>query len=270
MKCKEIIKPRSVIQLVVRLLLVVASLVLIYLYIYPLKMRILTLGNAFGLGVAVLLILAAIFFNPFSDLIKKMWQSKGTKGLLIAILSLLLTFCICFLGTLSSVISNAKYSADNETTVVVLGCRIWGSTPSRALKARAKAASDYLKKNPKAVAIASGGQGSDENISEGQCIYDLMIADGIEPSRIYIEDKSTTTDENIKFSKKIMEENDLSKNIAVATSDYHQKRAKMICRKNGLEAKSLPAKSGSRTAPTYYTREVFGVWVQYLKIAFNK
>lgn len=254
-------------EIFIRVLLIIAGVFLITLYSPPLlSANILNAGNAFGLGVAGILIIFAIFFNPIIKTIKKIWNSRHGKKLLIAFLSLALIGIIMFTSTLISVINHAQHTANNETTVIVLGCRIWGSTPSRALIARTNAAKNHLEENPDAVAILSGGQGSDENLSEAQAMYNHLVENGIDPERLYIEDKSTSTDENIAFSKKIIEENNLSKNIAVATSDYHQKRAEMICKKNGLTATSLPSKSSKYTIPTFYTREVFGVWAQWIKL----
>lgn len=251
---------------VFRVLMIISSLLLIKLYYAPLKVKILNAGNFFGLSVAAVLFIFAIFFNQIINLIKKICEKKVGKALVSIFLVLVIAGCTLFTGTLASVISNSHQSATNETTVVVLGCRIWGSRPSGALKARVRAAKKHLEKNPDAVVILSGGQGSDEDLSEAQCMYNLLVEDGIDPSRLYIEDKSTSTDENIAFSKKIMQENNLSMDVAVATTDYHQKRAKMICKKNGLNSTSLPSKSGKDTRATFFTREVFGVWAQWLNL----
>ena len=65
---------------------------------------------------------------------------------------------------------------------------------------------------------AVGGQGSDENISEAQCMYDALVRDGISADRLYLEPNSTSTKENLDFSLKVIEENGLSRNIAVVTN----------------------------------------------------
>lgn len=258
------------INLIVRIVLLGFALVLVYLYYAPLRMKILNSGNAFGLGIALILALLAVFWTRFCNTIKRIWKKKKGKKFLVTISAILLIGVTVFTSTLISIVNSSDYSATNETTVIVLGCRIWGSTPSRALRARVDVAVDYMQKNQDAVAILSGGQGSDENLSEAQCMYNLMTQAGIDASRIYLEDQSTSTDENIAFSKKIIEDNNLSTNVAVATTDYHQKRSAMICKKNDLTASSLPSLSGKGTRATFFTREVFGVWAQWVKLAFNK
>ena len=252
------------IDILFRILCVACAIKLTLMYYGPLRVSILNAGNAFGLGIALLLMIIAVFLTPIKSLIKKLWLSRKAKPFLIALTAVLLIGASLFTGTLVSVINASDYSATNETTVIVLGCRIWGSTPSSALRLRVRAGADYLKKNEEAVAILSGGQGSDENLSEAQCMYSLMLEEGISPDRLYIEDHSTNTDENIKNSLRIIQENNLSRNVAVATTDYHQKRASMICRKNGLNPSSLPSPSGRDVKATFFTREVFGIFAQWL------
>lgn len=252
------------ISLAVRIVLLACGIKMIMLYYAPLRVHILNAGNAFGLGVGALLIISALLLNSICIIAKRMWNSKKIKPFFVTALALVIVVSSVFVGTLASIVKSSEYSATNQTTVIVLGCRIWGSNPSSALKLRARAATDYLNSNPDAVAILSGGQGSDENLSEAQCIFNLMTADGISPDRLFIEDKSTNTDENIANSKRIIEANGLSKDVAIATTDYHQKRASMICKKNGLNPASLPSKSGKDTKATFFTREVFGIWAQWL------
>ena len=54
--------------------------------------------------------------------------------------------------------------------------------------------------NPKLQCILSGGQGANEEISEAKCMYQYLASKGIDPHRLYQEDKSTSTRENILFS----------------------------------------------------------------------
>ena len=252
--------------MVIRLLLLAAAITLILLYIPPLvSLGVLNAGNLFGFCVSGMLIAVSIFWKPLGSLLKNLWEKSAGRTVMVIIASLCLVFVSLFFITLGQVIAHSHYTADDQSTVIVLGCQIRGSSPSSTLKARCRAATKYLEAHPEAVAIATGGQGSDEDLSEGQCIFNLMTEAGIAPERIFIEDTSTNTDENIANAKKIMEENGLSTNVAVATSEYHQYRASLICKKNGLTASSIPSRSSKRAKPTFFTREVFGIWVQWLQ-----
>ena len=255
-------------MLVIQILLILAGLYIIRLYAPPLvSLGVINAGNLFGFAVGGGLIVLGLFLRVVLSVIKSGIENGHKKAIaviLTALCALVLAFLVAFFGTLSSVVNHAEYTATDQSTVIVLGCQIRGSKPSNSLKARCNAAAKYLEEHPDAVCIASGGQGSDEDLSEGQCIYNLLTEKGIDGNRIYIEDKSTSTDENVANSVKIIEENNLSKEVAVATSDYHEKRAEMICKKNGLTAYSIPANSSKWGKPTFYTREVFAVWAQLL------
>ncbi|MBE6741049.1 MAG: YdcF family protein [Ruminococcaceae bacterium] len=260
----------KVINLIIRLILILLGIAIILLYIPPLvSLGVINAGNLFGFAVGGGLIILGIFFNKITELIRL--GVEAGKGKIIyscsaVVIALAVIFFSVFFVTLGNVISHSGYTASNENTVIVLGCQIRGSVPSMSLVQRTNAAVKYLEEHPDAIAIATGGQGSDEDLSEGQCIYNLMTEKGISPDRIIIEDKSTSTDENIANAKKIMDEKGLDYNVAIATNEYHEYRASLICKKNGLTASSIPAPSSPRGKPTFFTREVLGVWAQWIKV----
>ena len=74
-----------------------------------------------------------------------------------------------------------------------------------------------LDDSPNANAVLSGGQGSDEIMSEAQCMYNVLTESKIDSSRLYMEDKSTNTTENIRNSMKIIEDNNLNTDITIVT-----------------------------------------------------
>ena len=121
-------------------------------------------------------------------------------------------------------------SAQSADAVIVLGAGVNGTTPSVALQTRIDAAERYLKAHPDIPAVLSGGQGPGEDISEADCMAVWLIAHGVDESRIYREDKSTSTQENFDFSYAIMAENglDTTGTFAYVTNDYHIYRAGRI------------------------------------------
>ncbi len=257
-------KTKKVINLILKMLFILIGIAIILLYIPPLvSLGVLNAGNLFGFGVGTGFIAIGLLLNKIVDFIKD--KGKPAITALIILLAVALVFLITFFATLGNVISHSNYTATNENTVIVLGCQIRGSVPSMTLVQRSDMAVKYLEEHPNAIAIAAGGQGADEDLSEGQCIYNLMTEKGIEGSRIIIEDKSASTDENIANAKRIMDEKKIDPNVAIVTSEYHEYRASLICKKNGLTASSVPAPSSPRGKPTFFTREVFGVWAQWLK-----
>lgn len=149
--------------------------------------------------------------------------------------------------------------SDAPCTVLVLGCEIWGRRPSKMLMARIDSAYDYLIENPQAVCVACGGMADDEIISEAQCIRDELVRRGIDPERIYLEEKSENTRQNIAFAADIIKENGLPTQVAVASDNFHQLRASIYAKTSGLEAYSLGCRSYWLLGPGYWAREVIAV-----------
>lgn len=245
---------------------IIFGIIIIAIYISPLYKSKINLGNIFGIVLGIFVIICSVFFEQ----IKEFYTYPTGKILIILFSGLFIIFLTLFFITLYKIINAIKCNAKDEATVIVLGCRVKGSVPSKALAKRCRAAAEYMKANRKAVAILSGGQGDDEDISEAECMYGLMTSYGIEKERIIKEEKSTSTYENLLYSKQIIDTLDLSENIAVATSEYHILRAKTYAEKFGLNAASIPAKSIPVLRVPYFTREVFGIWALKIKEAFLK
>lgn len=238
-------------------LLIIIGAIIFVIYACPLIAGILNLGNAFGMGVGTLLILIGLFLEKLLKLNKVVIS----VFCIIAIVGTAL-----FSTTMYSIVDATKVTSEEQAgTLIVLGCKVRGEAPSLQLYKRALAGVDYLNEHPNEVSILCGGQGSDEKISEAECIKRIMLDNRISEDRLYIEDKSTSTEENIAFAKEIIEENNLESNVVIATSDYHCYRAKLIAEKNGLIANSIPAFADKFSRPTFYTREVFGVWLLKIK-----
>ena len=156
----------------------------------------------------------------------------------------------------------ANRPPDGNTTVIVLGCKVRGEEPSLMLRQRIMTAYRYLDQNPSAMCIVSGGQGADELISEAESMKRVLVEQGISEDRIILEDRSTGTDENIRFSIEKMNEYGISGSVTIVTNEFHQLRAKLIADKYGLESYSVSARTSLWLLPTYWLREWFGVCYQ--------
>ena len=240
--------------MIFRVFLLIFGIVILFLYTFPLFETKLNIGNIFGIALGIGMISVAVLFNMLKNLL--FFKIAG----IIAIITL-----SAFLAILTFIISRSGCTAKDEKTIIVLGCRVRGSKPSLSLIERCRVASKYMKEHEGAVAILSGGQGDDELISEAEAMLRLMTDFGIALDRLFIDDKSTSTDENILFSKRIIEEHELSRDIAIATSEYHEARAMLIAKKHGIKARALPCKTLSRVKLPFYTREVFGLIYEAIK-----
>ena len=96
-------------------------------------------------------------------------------------------------------------------------------------------------------------------MSEAECMKRLLMEAGIDESRLYLEDQSTNTRENLSNSLEIIKRNSLSHSVLVVTSEYHQCRAMLICRDLGLDYHSKSARTSAYTFLTFVTRDMLGV-----------
>ena len=165
-----------------------------------------------------------------------------------------------FIAVESMIISAMnKKPADGLDYIIVLGAHVKGNVASRTLVKRIDAAAEYLSENPDTIAVVSGGRGDGENISEAQCMKDGLLERGIDSSRIIMEDRSTSTEENISFSTAIIDSRAREADIGVVTSNFHVFRAVAVCRKQGYDVCGISAKSDKILFVNYIFREFFAV-----------
>lgn len=197
----------------------------------------------------------------------RLLEKRRPKLALWARRVLLLLVCLVLLAAAVTSIFIVKGSMGSPNTacdyIIVLGAGVNGTEPSLSLRDRLDAALTYLQKNPDTVCIVSGGKGSGENISEAACMADWLTAHGIPEDRIWQEDKSTSTQENIANSLALIESRTGSRpdTAGVLSSEYHLYRAGLIARAQNLESIGIPARTSWLTLRiNYYLREIVAVW----------
>jgi uncharacterized SAM-binding protein YcdF (DUF218 family) len=120
-----------------------------------------------------------------------------------------------------------------------------------------KAIEVYRKDSTPPYMIPSGGKGSDEYISEAEAMASYLRWHDIPDEKIIIEDKSTTTFENLRNSMEIINSMGGRKYTALVTSNYHVYRALRYCRKIGLRCTGI----GSHVAFYYWPSALIREWV---------
>lgn len=241
------------------------SFALFLMFVTPFFANIINLGNCVGAALSGILTAVFVFFAPFRKLISHIWSTRFGR-ILICTAVVIVAVCIILASVISVLMIKASRDAPDgrPSTVVVLGCKVNGTSPSLMLERRLDAAYEYLSENPDVIVIVSGGKGDDEHISEAECMKNYLTDLGISPERIYMEDKSSSTYENLKFSQKIIEENKLNNDITIVTDSFHQLRAEMIAEELGFNAYSVSAHTPMWLLPTYWVREWFGVVFQFV------
>lgn len=156
-----------------------------------------------------------------------------------------------------------KYDKD---FIIILGSKIKGDgTLTPLLKGRVDKAIDFGNKQyeiskKKIVYVPSGGKGNDEVIAEADAIKKYLIERGIKEKQIIIENKSTSTIENMKFSKnKIDEVNDNAK-IVFSTTNYHVFRSGVIANSQGIDCEGI----GSKTKWYFYSNALIREFIANL------
>jgi uncharacterized SAM-binding protein YcdF (DUF218 family) len=159
---------------------------------------------------------------------------KNKKRVLL-LLGVFAALGLIYIGILQIKISQYSHKEvpKNADYLIVLGARVKGTVPSLAFASRINTAAKYLKKNKDTLVIASGGKGPGEDISEAESIRRELVNQGINETRIILEDQSTDTYENINFSKKLIPEG--AKIGLVVTNNFHLYRAVSIARDYGLQ-----------------------------------
>ena len=187
-------------------------------------------------------------------------MSRSAKILLILLAAGLLCFGALEGAVLAGCHDEVTHDAD---VVIVLGAKLWPDGPSPALKRRLDKALDYVSTHPNAEIIVSGGQGHDEYTSEAQAMADYLLERGCAPEHIHLEDKATSTAENLRFSMAVMRSlgyDPAETPVAVVSNNFHLTRTRLLCRRLGLTADTLGAPMPDLKSAFYsYNREAFAL-----------
>ncbi len=213
-----------------------------------------SLAHVLPLGCGILLLISAYWFllGPGMGMTGSEPQTDAMEfiGTLISFVPFAL-----FAVWLSNDICYKSRKQPETEYVIALGCGIRkDGTVTPLLQGRLDAAiKAYEQGGRQAKIIVSGGQGADEVVPEARAMADYLLSQGIPESDVLLEDKSTTTWENLTFSRAIMEQRGGATHCTIATSSYHSLRAAMFARRAGLNASCV----GGHTAAFFYPAAFF-------------
>ena len=189
----------------------------------------------FNLGV-ILTLMAGMFFvlwGLFYSKIRTLNQSKAwsvVKNIVITLicLELILVGFIAIYGQYD----NVSY---DEDVLIVLGAGVRGDKVTLPLKLRLDKAVEYHNKNPEALIVVSGGQGLQETVTEASAMEKYLVEAGVNPNVIVKEEKAASTNENMRFSKDLLDRHfDAEYKTSVVTNNFHIYRAVSIAESEGL------------------------------------
>ena len=208
----------------------------------------------------------AFFALVFGNVIPKALRTVFFCGMY----AYLISFAVLVIYIFSFASINEKqaftiYDKEDSVNIMVFGCKTYGYTPGQSLEGRLRSALKLLEHYPNSSCIVSGGQGKNETISEAESMRAWLVEHGIDNERIYMEDKSTDTLENIEYSFNVMEENNLSTDKIIGVSNrYHLARISWIASQDGVSMTLYPSDTDNIFwLSIYLARE----YMSYAKIA---
>ncbi len=164
--------------------------------------------------------------------------------------------------------------------IIIHGAGLDGPRPTPLLAGRIdKALELWNKQHQRGKFVVSGGQGADEIVSEAQAMRDYLLEKGVSAGAILMEDKSTTTWENLRYSLAIINADRATGvdatsaaavtssgdfTTAVVTSDFHVFRCAEYAHNLGIKADGIGSHTKGWYWPTAFIREFIAITKAHL------
>lgn len=213
------------------------------------------LALGFGGGIWVPLIL---FCLTMSNHFTSKWLIISTYFSVIAALYIGFTFiALLIYSWLYCIFPKRK----NYDYIIIHGAGLSKGEKVTPLLARRldKGIEAFKKIGGKPKLIVSGGKGTDEKISEAEAMKRYLLEKNIAEEDIICEDKSTTTFENLKYSKKIMDAQKENYKCIFVTNNYHVFRTGLYAKKININADGLGCTTALYYWPTAFIREYIAI-----------
>ena len=179
-------------------------------------------------------------------------------SILYLVIAAVISLAVITTGLILSVRSNGQ---KENSTVIILGSGVNDDgRPSDVMRERLDTALEYLNDNPHSAIIVSGGLDDQGGYTEA----DYLIEHGIGSDRIYLENQSHSTRENIEYSEAVLQNNHLSTSVLIVTSDFHLYRAGCLARHYHLDYELLGSPTPWYVLPSYWIREMYGILHEWI------
>lgn len=218
-----------------------------------------SLGNLLSLlaGLALLAVPVVAFI-----LVRN--ENRVTDTLLVALFVAQVLVGFLFLAFLAQALLYSRVVKRlPASAVIILGSGlVQGRVPpllAARLRTAIEAATTRGTKDHALLLVPSGGQGQDEPRPEGEAMGEWLQNHGISAEQIVVESHARTTEENLQFSKTLLEERGTIGPYLIATNNYHAARAAMIARELKIDAHAIGARTAPYFLPSAFLREFIAV-----------
>ena len=229
--------------------------------------------NMLGILIGAMLVGGIVFEYLFNRYVSGLETEVLIHDIINSVYCTVFVYFECILiGAIICGIRAARYvPKQDQDYIVILGCKIFGDgTLTPLLRGRVDRAVEFAKEQEKAtgkiaVFVPSGGQGTDEVLSEGQAMKNYMLSIGIEEKRILAEVRSRNTYENMEFSKELIEKRDPGAKVCFSTTNYHVFRSGLWAQMAGLNAEGMGSHTKWYFWPNAFMRECVGLLANHVK-----
>ena len=227
--------------------------------------------NVLGIVLAVLLVGGEVLIFWWDYYVSGSQTEVMVHDMLTNLLAAIYLYFECMMvGTMVADAIAARYEPEKDKDyIIVLGCAIRkDGTPTPLLRGRLDRALAFAREQEEAtgkapVFVLSGGQGSDEVISEAACMARYLSEQGVGEERMILEDQSTDTEENMGNSKALIFARDPGAKVAFSTTNYHVFRSGLKARRVKMRALGMGAKTKWYFWPNAAVREFVGLLTQH-------
>ncbi len=214
------------------------------------------------LGVGTVVVLMG-FVQSESAVTRNALFAFGTAVVLIAGY---LGYLLCSFLIYALVYSKLPYRGDPDYVIVLgsglIGAQVPPLLASRLIKAR-EIHDQSTAEGVSCRIIVTGGQGADEARSEASAMAEYLIDGGVPADAVLIEDQARNTEENLRFSARLMAPAASERSSIVVTNNFHVFRAALLARRIGMDTQAVGSGTAGYFLPSAILREFAGLLAMY-------
>lgn len=223
-----------------------------------------SLSILFGLAILTYVLITVGYYRYFAGVYStytNLGQIIHYAYLMLSFVVIVLSFIFCSFLAYSLLYLSLPKQKDYDYIIIHGSGLIDGYIVPPLLASRIDKAIEAYEQadKPDVRLIASGGQGSDERISEARAIADYLMAKGISEECILLEDKSTTTYDNLRYSHALARQEKATPKYLFVSNNYHVFRATLYAKRLGMVGEGVGAKTAGYYIPSAFLREYIAI-----------